>query len=272
MRVVVVAGFLVALGGALVVGLMFRSGERPAPPRAPERVAAAEPEAPVAPAPPVRPRASCRDGAVVSMRDARTAHAAQARRALAALTAPGGTVVSRFAKLNANGVPTVFGILAARLDATCAPTWYRVQLPLRPNGQTGWVRARDVRVTVVDTRIVVDLSERRVTLFKNGRPVLDVTAAIGKAGTPTPTGRYYVNQRLLAADPSGPFGPGGVGISAFSPTLQEWVQGGPIAIHGTNAPQLIGQAVSYGCVRIRNGHLLRLIDLAVEGTPVVIRA
>jgi lipoprotein-anchoring transpeptidase ErfK/SrfK len=205
------------------------------------------------------------------MRTAATARAAVARRELQAFASPAGAVLTRFGRINVNGVPTVFGVLSARLDATCSPTWYRVQLPLRPNGRTGWVRARDVVVKTVDTRIVVDLSDRRVRLFKAGKPLLETVAAIGKPGTPTPTGSYYVNQRLLAADPSGPYGPGGIGISAFSPTLQNWVQGGPIAIHGTNLPNLLGEAVSHGCVRVDNAQLRRLMELAAEGTPVIIR-
>jgi lipoprotein-anchoring transpeptidase ErfK/SrfK len=134
------------------------------------------------------------------------------------------------------------------------------------------VRASDVRLRRVTTRISVDLSARRVTLYRQGRKVLETVAAIGKPGTPTPTGRYYVNQRLVAPDPSGPFGPAAVGISAFSPTLQGWTQGGPIAIHGTNAPRLLGEAVSYGCVRVANQVLLRLFEQAEEGTPVIINA
>ncbi len=145
-------------------------------------------------------------------------------------------------------------------------------MPLKPNGVTGWVRARDVELTPVTTRILVDLSERRVTLYERGRDVLSTRAAVGAAGTPTPTGRYYVNQRLVPDDPSGPFGPGAIGISAFSNVLTGWTQGGPIAIHGTNRPDLIGQAVSNGCIRVRNDHLQRLFDRALAGTPVTVRA
>jgi hypothetical protein len=180
--------------------------------------------------------------------------------------------VARFDPRNVNGVPTVLGVIGVRRAADCDPAWYRVQLPVKPNGAVGWVRAADVRLHRVTTRIVVDLSERRVTLFRDGRPVLRSRAAIGKPDTPTPIGRYYVNQRLRAADPSGPFGPGAVGISAFSPTLQGWAQRGPIAIHGTNAPHKLGLAVSYGCVRIAKGQLLRQCELPEEGTPVEIRS
>ena len=163
-------------------------------------------------------------------------------------------------------------MLAERVDAECRAEWYRVQLPLRPNGVTGWVRARDVELAPVTTRIEVDLSERRVTLFERGREVLSAPAAIGSPRTPTPTGSYYVNQRLIPRDPSGPFGPGAIGISAFSNVLTGWTQGGPIAIHGTNRPDLIGGAVSNGCIRVRNDLLRRLFDRTVAGTPVTVRA
>jgi lipoprotein-anchoring transpeptidase ErfK/SrfK len=123
----------------------------------------------------------------------------------------------------------------------------------------------------VKTRILVDLSERRVTLYRNGKRVLSSTAAIGAPATPTPTGSFYVNQRLIPSDPGGPFGPGAVGVSAFSNVLTGWTQGGPIAIHGTNAPWSIGKAVSNGCIRLPNPVLRRVFAQALNGTPVLIR-
>jgi lipoprotein-anchoring transpeptidase ErfK/SrfK len=134
------------------------------------------------------------------------------------------------------------------------------------------VRAAEVALTAVRTRIEVDLSARRVEFFRDGRVVLRADAAVGRETTPTPTGRYYVNQRLLAGDPSGPWGPGGIGISAFSPVLQGWAQGGPIAIHGTNDVSSIGRAASFGCVRIANAQVKRMLYANAEGTPVLIRA
>jgi lipoprotein-anchoring transpeptidase ErfK/SrfK len=95
---------------------------------------------------------------------------------------------------------------------------------------------------------------------------------VGAEITPTPTGDYYVNQRLTAPDPWGPFGPAALGISAFSPVLQDWVQGGPIAIHGTNDPSSIGAAASHGCIRVRNDILERIFRATLAGTPVAIRA
>jgi hypothetical protein len=214
----------------------------------------------------------CAAGSDQRLGSARQAYAAVVLRHAVAYRSPGGPQLRAFDRLNVNGVPTVFGILGARINRGCAPQWYRVQLPIRPNGAAGWVRARDVWVGKVDTRIAVDLSERRLTLFRDGRRVLTATVAVGTSATPTPTGRFYVNQRLIPAETGGPFGPGAIGISAFSDVLTGWAQGGPIAIHGTNQPWSIGKAASNGCIRVRNDVLKRIFDTAYAGTPVVIRA
>jgi hypothetical protein len=216
-------------------------------------------------------KTTCIAGSFLPLGSVREAPAAAARARLAAYDRPGGPVVRRFGRLNPNGVPTVFGVIGARVDERCRATWYRVRMPRRPNGSVGWVRARDVTTAVVRTRVVVDLSERRVTLYRDGRKVLATTAAVGAPGTPTPVGTFYVDQRLLASNPSGPYGPGAIGIAAYSDVLTGWAQGGPIAIHGTNRPDLLGEAISNGCVRVRNPILLRLFRATLAGTPVVIQ-
>jgi lipoprotein-anchoring transpeptidase ErfK/SrfK len=213
----------------------------------------------------------CTAGTVIPLDRKPVAYAVTVRTRITAYRAPGGEAIARFGRLNVNGVPTVLGVLGARLDRRCRAGWYRVQLPMKPNGITGWVDARVVTERELRVRIVVDLSERRVTLFRGARPVLVTTAAIGAPSTPTPTGRYYVNQKLVAPDPLGPFGPAAIGISAFSPVLQGWAQGGPIAIHGTNEAELLGSAVSHGCIRVSNDVVERLWKLVPTGTPVLIR-
>lgn len=213
---------------------------------------------------------ACARGVFRRLGSNRVAYAAVVRRAAVAYRRPARAPIERFGRLNQNGVPTVFGVLGAVLDARCEPRWYRVQLPLRPNGLTGYVRADAVRVERVSTRIVVDLSERRVELLRDGRPVLRTVAAVGSPETPTPTGRFYVNQRLIPTDPSGPYGPAALGVSAYSEVLTDWAQGGPVAIHGTNRPSSIGEPASHGCIRVRNPVLRRLFEATPAGTPVVI--
>lgn len=218
------------------------------------------------------PEPGCTPGQVERLRSGRVAYAAVARGKTVARWRPGGEPLQQFERLNANGVPTVFGVLAAVLGPDCEPAWYRVQLPVRPNGSVGYIRAHAVDLIRVTTRIEIDLSERRLVFFRDGRRVLGAKVAVGADITPTPSGEYYVNQRLTAPDPWGPFGPAAIGISAFSPVLQDWIQGGPIAIHGTNDPGSVGRAASHGCVRVHNDVVSVLFRQVPVGTPVLIRA
>jgi len=184
---------------------------------------------------------------------------------------PGAKPFARFGRVNVNGFPTVFRVLDVVRAPNCSARWYHVQLPIKPNGVAGFVRASAVGTGPVRSRVVVDLSAKRLTLYRRGRPVLRAPVAVGSFATPTPLGRYYVNQRLIPPDPGGPYGPAAIGISAFSNVLTGWAQGGPIAIHGTNEPWSIGHAVSNGCIRLHNDVLRRLFEATPAGTPVVIR-
>ena len=48
------------------------------------------------------------------------------------------------------------------------------------------------------------------------------------------------------------------------------VLGDGYALHGTNVPSSIGQAVSHGCVRLRNEDIEKLYEMVAVGTPVYI--
>jgi lipoprotein-anchoring transpeptidase ErfK/SrfK len=182
-----------------------------------------------------------------------------------------GKVVAEVASTTPNGFPQVLGILAAHRGRTCGVDWYRVQLPILPNGSTGWVRVWTVKAFAVRSRIVVDITQRRLQLFRSGRQVMSAPVAVGASATPTPTGRYVVNERYVLPDASGPFGAAALGISAHSDALARvWVQDGPIGIHGTNEPWSIGKAASHGCIRLANPMMRRLFKLAPAGTPVVV--
>ncbi|MFN2471885.1 MAG: L,D-transpeptidase [Gaiellaceae bacterium] len=212
----------------------------------------------------------CRANAFQPVGSARRSWVVFARDAVVARRSPGGRVIARFGRVNVNEYPTLFSVRGRLVDARCRTRWWQVQLPLRPNGRTGWVPAAPVGVASVVTRLEVDLSARELRLFRAGRLRLRAPAAVGSVRTPTPVGRFYVNQRLVPYDLRGPYGPGALGVSAFSDVLTGWAQGGPIAIHGTNQPGSIGRAVSKGCVRVRNETLRRLIRETPAGTPVII--
>lgn len=232
--------------------------------QAPSARRIASPERPSSVAP------QCRGG-VAPVGSAKVTVAAVVRKQARAYRTPARGAFAHFDRLNQNGFPTVFRVLGAVRRGDCRPRWFRVQLPMKPNGVTGFVRAGAVQVERVRTRLVVDISERRLTFLRNGKRILRTPVAVGSSATPTPTGHYYVNQRLIPTDTSGPFGPGAIGISAFSEVLTGWAQGGPIAIHGTNEPWSIGHAVSNGCIRVHNSVQKRLFAAVPAGTPVLIR-
>src|SRR5579864_4356122 len=173
--------------------------------------------------------------------------AAVARTRTTVYRAPGFDVVAHFRPRNRDRFPTVFSVLTVRMDARCRPAWYRVELPTRPNGATGWVSARDVAVSAVQTMIVIHVGARRLEERRAGRVVFASAISTGAPDSPTPVGRFYVKERLIPADPNGPWGPAALGTFAYSSVLKSWVEGGPIGIHGTDDPTAIGRPVSHGC-------------------------
>ncbi len=210
------------------------------------------------------PASRCTAGTREPVGSKRVAWAAVALRPVAAYRSPGGAAIRRFGVRNANGAPTVFGVLARQLDVHCRTTWLHVALPIRPNGASGWIRASAVREQQVRTRITVDLSARRLRLYRNAG---SSSHARGRDRLARDADAARPVLREPAADPrairTGPSARARVGISAFSPVLTGWTQGGPIAIHGTNEPWSIGHAVSNGCIRLpERGTLRRAVSRA----------
>jgi len=221
---------------------------------------------------PGRTAAGCQDGEVKSLVARHRSYAVDARGLVRVYRRPGGRAFARFGALNQNGVPMVFAALDAVLGPHCRAAWYRVRVPLKPNGTTGYVRARVVNLRRLQSQIVIDLSTRRLTLYRRGRVLLSTTTAIGAPATPTPRGDFYIDQRFKEPDANGPYGWAAIGISAFSEVLRGWPQGGPVAIHGTNRPSLLGLPVSNGCIRVSNDAIQRIWRLAPTGTPVSIQS
>ena len=149
--------------------------------------------------------------------------------------------------------------------------WAEVLLPGRPTGATGWVRADGVELRTVDLEVRVDLAERRLVLLEEGEVVLETAVAVGAPDAPTPTGRFSLTDKIASADPDGAYGPFALGLSARSEVFSEFGGGdGQIAIHGTDDPGSIGQAVSHGCVRVPDDVVRVLNERLPLGTPVVI--
>ena len=149
--------------------------------------------------------------------------------------------------------------------------WLQVSLPGRPNEATGWIKDSDLTLAVVDQEIVVDLATSTLTFYVQGEAKITTIVAIGSPDNPTPAGRFFVTDIVKLTDPSGPWGPYALGLSARSDTITEFNGGdGIIGIHGTNRPDRIGDPVSLGCVRVPNEIISELAALVQLGIPVTI--
>ena len=250
-----------ALAGALALGTVVLAGcgepgraARPAAPASSPAVAASP-----STTTDVAAKASVEPAAVARLRGPTDAFAS-----------PGGAVTRSLEGATGFGSPTV--LLVTDNGAGDESGWLEVLLPGRPNGAIGWVRSDAVDLREVDLAVSIDLAERELVLLDGDEPVWTTATAIGDADHPTPTGRFYVTDKLETGNPGGAYGPYALGLSARSEVLTEFAGGdGQIGIHGTNVPGSIGRAASHGCLRIDNALVTQLADLLPLGTPVTIR-
>jgi lipoprotein-anchoring transpeptidase ErfK/SrfK len=166
------------------------------------------------------------------------------------------------------GTVTVLGVVTAPSEG-----WVEVMLPIRPNGATGWARADELSFYVADSRIVIDLDERRLSYVVDGNEVLSTEVGIGSDHNQTPVGEFFVTDLVTVTAANSPWGPHALGLSARSDTITEFNGGdGIIGIHGTNNPSSIGGNISLGCVRLPNEVITELYAMVPLGTRVEVRA
>ncbi|MGD1942732.1 MAG: L,D-transpeptidase [Leptolyngbyaceae cyanobacterium] len=125
------------------------------------------------------------------------------------------------------------------------------------------------------SRLVLRLSERRLYGYHGDHEIVAYDVAIGRNEWETPTGAFTVFQQQQhpawehpftgEVVPPGPDNPLGARWIGF------WTDGtNAIGFHGTPDEYLIGEAVSHGCVRLRNADVIELYDLIALGTAVVV--
>lgn len=149
--------------------------------------------------------------------------------------------------------------------------WLKVLVPGRPNGRSRWISERGTVADATPWRVVVRPGSRQVQAFRGGRLVRTFTAIVGKPSTPTPRGRFFVEEsvRMLPGSVGAPFA---LALSARSNVLQEFAGGpGQIALHGIgNVGGTLGTAASHGCVRFGDAAIRWLAYHIPPGAPVTI--
>ncbi len=103
--------------------------------------------------------------------------------------------------------------------------------------------------------IIINVSAKRLTVYRNGSIYREYIVATGKPTTPTPIGSFTIVNKQI--DPGGPYGTRWLGLS---------IRG--YGIHGTNNPASIGTAASNGCIRMYNEDVEALFNITSVGTPV----
>jgi lipoprotein-anchoring transpeptidase ErfK/SrfK len=180
---------------------------------------------------------------------------------------PDGGKQSTLKHPTAAGAPLTFRVLERR------PGWLKVQLPIRPNGSSGWVAESDVVVTSTPYRLIISMDRHRLDVLREGRRIARHEVGVGKVATPTPKGTYYLTELIQPPDPKGSYGPYAFGLSAFSETLKTFAGGpGQLGLHGTDAPHGLGTDISHGCIRVSNAVITELAADLPLGTPIEIRS
>lgn len=150
--------------------------------------------------------------------------------------------------------------------------WLRVQLPMRPNGVSGWVPASSGSVARTAWRIVVHRASRRATVFHGTEVRANYQVVVGHPATPTPLGSFFIVEKIRVA-PGVTEGPWALATSGYSEVLHEFAGGpGQVALHGIvglNAP--LGTAASHGCIRFGNAAITWIARHVDDGTPVVVQ-
>ncbi|ALB42986.1 MULTISPECIES: L,D-transpeptidase [Nostocales] len=126
------------------------------------------------------------------------------------------------------------------------------------------------------TQVVVDLSDRRVYVSQYNEIIASYPIAIGKKGWETPTGnfkiihkehdpiwRHPITNAVFEGGSDSPLGDRWIGF---------WSDGrNQLGFHGTPDVDLLGAAVSHGCLRMRNSDVRMLYSQVSIGTQVLVR-
>lgn len=172
---------------------------------------------------------------------------------------------------SASGSPTVLRVLAGQPG----DEWVQVQSPTRPHDRSVWVRAAHFHWAETDTRIEIDLAgPGELTVFNGSDLLLRSPIVQGRTSRPTPVHTTYLEAGLRGDvfDRSPAYGEFVLMMASFSETMGTFGGGGSPQnfLHGTNQPDLMGQRVSSGEIRMANADLAALVELVHPGVPILI--
>jgi hypothetical protein len=185
---------------------------------------------------------------------------------MAVRTSRGGTILERLGARNRFGSPTTLAVLGRHAG------WLQVSSTARTDNRPAWVKDDPARLIYGSTEysISTDLSERTMTLRRDGKLVRRFEVSIGAPGSPTPPGRYGITD-IWTTNLNPAYGCCAIALSGHQPQLPpEWTGGDLLGIHGTPTDET-GTESSYGCLRATADDMRALVSTVPLGTPVIIR-
>jgi lipoprotein-anchoring transpeptidase ErfK/SrfK len=127
------------------------------------------------------------------------------------------------------------------------------------------------------SKLIIRLDSRQLEYYEGPNLVGSYDIAVGQDDWETPVGQFAVldmrrhplwqhpiTGEAIATGPDNPLGSRWIGF-AHDGSYH-------IGIHGTNQEELVGQAVSHGCVRMREADIQTLFDKVAIGTPITVQA
>lgn len=127
-------------------------------------------------------------------------------------------------------------------------------------------------------QLVVDLSDLKLYVYRDGKLVKSYSVAAGSSAYPTPTGSYVVTSKIMNptwyppnsdwAKDAEPIPPG-----IANPLGTRWIgtSAPGVGIHGTPDDSSIGTYASHGCIRMHIWEVEDVYERVVIGMPVIIR-
>ena len=134
----------------------------------------------------------------------------------------------------------------------------------------------DIAIASISSRLIVDLSDAKVYSYWGDKQIGSYPVAIGQKGWETPTGNFKVLKKIRNPVWVQPITEKHIPAGADNPLGDRWIgfwtdERHQIGFHGTNDEKLVGQAISHGCLRMRNRDIHALYDQVRVGTPVIVR-
>jgi lipoprotein-anchoring transpeptidase ErfK/SrfK len=150
--------------------------------------------------------------------------------------------------------------------------WLQVEALRNRTQVRVWIPKWATRRVLFSYRIKVDVSSRLATIYHDGMVARRFRVVVGAPSTPTPTGNWYVVDRLRLRV-SWAYGKWALATSAFSRILKHFEGGqGQVALHARGslgAP--LGTAASHGCIRFRDEDAAWLAAHIPNGTQISIQ-